>query len=135
MTIIFQSAFSFLINGQSVVYIYVSLRLQFCSLSFFTSHGRYNYRGDVELNKWFRITMVYDPESATNNSAINKICIDNQMYPMVKEVSANYSQGTGQMGIGRKFINIVSLNKASLTDDLKMWNQKLSNEEIIGMSD
>ena len=78
--------------------------------------------------------MVYDAKSATDNSTINKVFIDNQMYPMVRQDSVNYSQGMGQMVAGLKYINVVDVYGDILIDDLKMWNHKLSDGEIVALS-
>ena len=78
--------------------------------------------------------MVYDPETATDNSKVNKIFIDNQMYPMFRGYSKNYLQGTGQMVVGRLITNQDTFYSAALFDDLKMWNRKLSDKEIAAIS-
>ena len=78
--------------------------------------------------------MVYDPESATDDSKVNKVFIDEKKYEMVREDLQNRPQGTGQMVVGRGYINWDQYYADGLIDDLKMWNRKLSDDEIVGMS-
>ena len=100
----------------------------------YTSHGLYIYVNEsLEVNRWFRLTMVYNPESATDDSKVNKVFIDNKMNKMV-HINENYGQGTGQMVLGRSWVNWNQEYGAVLIDDLKMWNRKLSDKEIVATS-
>ena len=76
---------------------------------------------------------MYDPESATDD-AVNKLFINAQMYEMTRVNSKKYPQGTGQMVLGRIYSNRNKTYGKALFDDLKMWNRKLSDEEIVRMS-
>ena len=70
--------------------------------------------------------MVYDPESATDNSKVNKVFIDNQKYEMDRIYQTNYVKGTGEMELGRMWVNHIGNGAAALIDDLKMCN-RMSN--------
>ena len=115
----------------------VSLYLQFCRyFRFYTSHGRYSHVDTVvDINKWIRFTMVYDPESATDIK-VNKLFLDSQMYSMYRDITSDKitSQGTGQTVLGRRYNNKNYDYTDELIDDLKMWNQKLSDEEIVALT-
>ena len=60
------------------------LTLYFCRyIYFFTPHGRYMYNGPkLKVNEWIRISMVYDPVSATGDGSGNSLYVDDEMYPM-----------------------------------------------------
>ena len=77
--------------------------------------------------------MVYDPEAATDDSKVNKVFIDKQKDEMVLN-NENLTQGTGQMVLGQAYLTSDAYLGPALIDDLKMWNRKLSDDEIVGMS-
>ena len=81
-----------------------------------------------ERNTWFRLTLVYDSESTTG-----EIYQDDAPYPMKSEAVSSQSN-TGQMVLGRGFTNVDDDYAYVLIDNLKMWNRKLTREEILQLN-
>ena len=103
-----------------------------------TSHGRYNpVSQDISLETkiWIRITIVYDPASATGDGSENKFYKDNQMYALFRSKTRSHKNGRGQMVLGILYTNVPHFYSNDLIDDLKMWNRKLTEEDIVEMSD
>ena len=98
----------------------------------FTSHGRYHSPSNVflEVNKWIHITIIYDPTSATGDFSGNKIYVQNTMYQMVRSNGRDYPTGPRKIVLGKILVNQDTHYTNILVDDLKMWNRKLTQEEI-----
>ena len=79
--------------------------------------------------------MVYDPASASGDRSGNKVYNDNQMYSIPFDESKQHLVGTGQMVLGRAYIDYNDYYANVFIDDLKMWNRMLTHEEIIEMGE
>ena len=114
-------------------------RIVFCRSFFILTTGgtwvNNNNTVYLPLNQWLRITIVYDPNSASGDNSGNMAYVDNEMYPILKEDSRTHRQGTGQMVLGRSYTDLNEDYCDALIDDLKMWNRMLTHEEIIEMGE
>ena len=77
---------------------------------------------------------MYDAQSASDDETF-ELFGDNRMYPMYRSTTYKYPPGgTGQMVVGRNWVNENRSYGAAVIDDLKMWNRNISDEEIVAMS-
>ena len=80
---------------------------------------------------WSRITVVYDPKSASGDHSGNLVYKDTTMYALPYFDDRQHEEGSGQMVLGRAYTTCDDHCGNVLIDDLQMWNRKLSHEEII----
>ena len=79
--------------------------------------------------------MVYDPASTSGDRSANKVYNGNQMYSISFDESKQHRVGTGEMVLGRSYIDYNDYYANVFIDDLKMWNRMLTHEEIIEMGE
>ena len=89
----------------------------------------------LPFNRWYRITLVYDPKSASGDRSGNKAYVDNRMFSLPRTDTRNHRQGTGQIVLGRAYTNVNDDYSHVFIDDLKMWNRMLTHDEIIEMGE